>query len=256
MPEEFKHVIDVNLTGQAYGAMAALPHLRRAGGGALIHISSVEAKRALPYQGAYAASKHGIIGFLDALRLELEHEDVPISVTNVMPASINTPFFSKVRTKLGVQPKGVPPIYQPYIVAEAILYAAENPVRDIFVGGAGKMMATMHALSPRLADRVFEQIGFEGQKTDWPKLVDAPDNFLAPLEGYDRVEGDFSNEAKSTSLYTKLQMQPGLGTFLTSLAVGAVVAVASRAWRGNGSAGAFPDQSRRQVAAPEYGGGF
>jgi hypothetical protein len=141
-------------------------------------------------------------------------------------------------------------------VAEAILYAAENPVRDIFVGGAGKMMATMHALSPRLADSVFKQIGFEGQKTDWPKSVDAPDNFLAPLEGYDRVEGDFSDEAKSTSLYTKLQMQPGLSTFITSLAIGAVAAMASRAMRGNGSAGALPDQSRRQVAAPEFTGGY
>jgi short-subunit dehydrogenase len=57
----------------------ALPYLRRTGRGALIHISSVEARRALPYQSAYAASKHGIVGMLDALRLELEHEGVPIS---------------------------------------------------------------------------------------------------------------------------------------------------------------------------------
>src|SRR5215208_279169 len=44
-PEEFERVIDVNLMGQVYGAMAALPHLKREGRGALIHISSVEAKR-------------------------------------------------------------------------------------------------------------------------------------------------------------------------------------------------------------------
>src|SRR5918992_6165864 len=47
-PEEFARVIDVNLMGQVYGAMAALPHLKREGRGALIHISSVEARRAFP----------------------------------------------------------------------------------------------------------------------------------------------------------------------------------------------------------------
>lgn len=110
-PEEFKRIIDVNLMGQVHGAMAALPHLKREGRGALIHISSVEAKRSFPLQSAYAASKHAIDGFLEALRVELMHENLPISVTNVMPASINTPLFSKARTKLGVLPMGAPPIY-------------------------------------------------------------------------------------------------------------------------------------------------
>ena len=79
-------------------------------------------------QSAYAASKHGMKSFLEALHLELQHEDVPISVTEVMPSSINTPFFNKARTKLGVKPQGMPPIYQPSIVTDAILYAAEHPI--------------------------------------------------------------------------------------------------------------------------------
>jgi NAD(P)-dependent dehydrogenase (short-subunit alcohol dehydrogenase family) len=57
-PEEFRRVIDVNLMGQVYGAMVALPHLKREGRGALIHISSVEAKRSFPFHSAYGASKH------------------------------------------------------------------------------------------------------------------------------------------------------------------------------------------------------
>jgi NAD(P)-dependent dehydrogenase (short-subunit alcohol dehydrogenase family) len=65
-PEEFARVVDVNLMGQVYGAMAALPHLKREGKGALIHVSSVEAKRSFPFHGAYGASKHGIDGFLEA----------------------------------------------------------------------------------------------------------------------------------------------------------------------------------------------
>ena len=73
-PEEFERVVDVNLMGQVYGAMVALPHLKREGRGALIHISSVEAKRYFPFHSAYGASKHGIDGFLEALRVELKHE--------------------------------------------------------------------------------------------------------------------------------------------------------------------------------------
>ena len=80
-PEEFERVIDVNLMGQVYGAMAALPHIKREGRGFLIHISSVEAKRSFPLHSAYGASKHGIDRFLKALRLELKHERWPISVS-------------------------------------------------------------------------------------------------------------------------------------------------------------------------------
>jgi len=93
-PDEFKRVIDVNLMGQVYGAMVALPHLRREGRGALIHVSSVEARQSLPLQSAYSASKHAVEGFLDSLRIELQQEGFPISVTNVMPAVINTPFYN------------------------------------------------------------------------------------------------------------------------------------------------------------------
>src|SRR3954468_11866802 len=136
--EEFQRVLDVNLMGQVHGAMAALPHIKREGGGALIHVSSMGAKRSIPLQSAYCASKHGIDGFLESLRVELRHEKLPISVTQVMPATINTPLFDKARTKLGVKPVAPPPIYQPGIVSEAILHAAENPTRDLVVGGAAK----------------------------------------------------------------------------------------------------------------------
>ena len=199
-PEEFKRVIEVNLIGQAYGAMAALPHLKREGRGALIHISSVEARRALPYQSAYASSKHGIKGFLEATRVELQHEGVPISVTEIMPSTINTPFFNKARTKLGVKPMGIPPIYQPGIVADAILYAAENPVPEIIVGGAGKAIILADKISPRLGDTFMLLAGFKGQRTNEPKSEQAPDNLFHPLEGYDKVKGDFSDRARQTSI--------------------------------------------------------
>ncbi len=192
-PEEFKRVIDVTLLGQAYGAMAALPHLKREGRGALIHISSMEGRRALPLQSPYSSAKHGVEGLLESLRVELQHEGIPISVTSVKPAVINTPFYNKVRTKLGVKPTGIPPYYQPSLVTEAILYVAEHPTRDFIVGDIGKVLDVLQRVSPELVDYLLLLTGFAGQRTNEPKSEDAPDNVFAPIPGYDRVEGDFGN---------------------------------------------------------------
>lgn len=193
-PDEFKRVIDVNLMGQVYGAMVALPYLRREGRGALIHVSSIEARRSMPLQSSYAASKHAIEGFLDSLRVELQHEGVPISVTNVMPSVINTPFYNKARTKLGVKPTGVPPYYQPSLVAEAILHVAENPTREIIVGDVGRVLDALHRLSPDLTDALVGTIAIQGQRTDVIKAESDPNNLFEPIEGYNTTTGDFSDK--------------------------------------------------------------
>jgi NAD(P)-dependent dehydrogenase (short-subunit alcohol dehydrogenase family) len=231
-PEEFRRVIEVNLLGQAYGAMVALPHLKRTGRGALIHISSIEARRAFPYHSAYAASKHGIAGMLDALRLELEHAGVPISVTNIMPGSINTPLFDKARTKIGVKPMGMPPIYQPDIVVDAILYAAENPVRDIVVGGAAKLFSTAQRVSPGMVDAMQLRTAFAGQKTDEPKSADAPHNLFEPIAGYDQVTGDFGDQALQHSASNWLDMHPTARDFAIGTGLVAGAALLVRAFRG------------------------
>jgi NAD(P)-dependent dehydrogenase (short-subunit alcohol dehydrogenase family) len=206
-PEEFARVIDVNLMGQVYGAMVALPHLKREGRGALIHISSVEAKRSFPFHSAYGASKHGIDGFLEALRVELKHEGWPISVTQVMPGTINTPFFDKGRSKLGVKAVGIPPIYEPETVANIILYAAENPARDLVSGGAAQALIINQRLSPRMLDALLAtRGGFAPQKTDEPRFEDDPDNLYAPIRGHDTTRNGF--RALSRSLYNWLQMHP------------------------------------------------
>ncbi|MBD2532017.1 SDR family oxidoreductase [Nostoc flagelliforme FACHB-838] len=191
-PEEFRRVIDVNLNGQAYGAMVALPHLKQ-GGGALIHVSSLAARVPFPLQSAYAASKHGIAGFLDSLRIELQYQKQPISVTNVMPAITNTPIFNKIRTKLGVAPAGLPPYNKPSTVADAILYVAQHPTRDFVVGDMGRILEMLQRIAPSIVDRLFLQVGFTAQLTGEPKSADAPDNLYAPISGYDTVEGDFGN---------------------------------------------------------------
>lgn len=200
-PEEFKRVVEVNLCGQAYGAMAALPHIRKAGGGALIHVSSVEAVVSFPEQSAYAASKHGVAGMLDTLRMELEHEGVPISVTNILPASIDTPLFDKALTKIGVKPKGAPPIYPPESVAHAILHAAAHPTREIYVGGAGKFLALSKRYAPALTDRMIRTFMYDSFRTEEPKGADAPSAVFEEVND-NRVRGSLTERSRRGSFYT------------------------------------------------------
>ena len=193
-PEEFKRVIDVNLMGSVYGAMVAMPHLRETGRGAFIAVSSVEARRSMPLQSAYSASKHGMEGFLDSLRSELKQEGFPISITNILPSVINTPFYNKARTKLGVMPTGIPPYYQPNIVAEAILHAAENPTRDMIVGDVGRVIDLLQKIVPDLTDTLVGAIAVPGQRTERIKSANDPNNLFEPIEGYDTTTGDFTDK--------------------------------------------------------------
>src|SRR3712207_2424930 len=209
-PEEFRRVVEIDLIGQAYGVMAALPHVKREGRGALVHVTSVVARRAVPLQGAYCAAKHGADGLFETLRVELKREGWPIGVTNVLPAAINTPFFDKARTKLGVKPKGFPPTYAPGVVADAILNAAEQAPRDIVAGGAAKGMILGQRLSPRLMDAILARGGFGSQMTDEPKPEDGPDGLFVPLEDQNRTDGDFEVQTLSSSLLTWLDTHPAI----------------------------------------------
>lgn len=219
-PEEYKRLIEVNLLGQIYGAKAALPFLKKSGG-ALIHVTSVEAVRTAPYQSAYGASKHGIQGFLQVLRVELAHDRIPVSVTEILPAAINTPIYEKGRNKMPFKMRPVPPIYHPRIVTDAILYAAENPVRDLIAGTAGLGVVYAERFSPRVADFFSENLGFIGQdggEKDSPEQF--RDNLFEPVSGYDTVEGNFSGEQFSSDPYTYLKTSPRAKDSLLLGAVG------------------------------------
>lgn len=227
-PEEFKQIVDVNLTGAAYGAKAALPYLKESGG-SLIMISSIEAVQAIPFHSAYAASKHGVRAMTEVIRMELEAEGAQVNVTNVMPASINTPFFDVAKTKLGVKPRGVPPVYEPDVVARAILYAATHPVRDIAAGGAGKSFILLKRISPWLADQTMKFAGLTMQKTKEEKGPDAPNNLFAPIpNGPVGPQGSFSKEARSWSLYTWWATTPAVRWLGRGLAVAGLGALAMK----------------------------
>lgn len=207
-PEEYERLIKVNLLGQIYGAKAALPHLKK-NGGALIHLSSVEAIRTAPFQSAYGASKHGIHGFLQVLRVELAHDEIPISVTEIMPAAINTPIYEKGRNKMPFKMRPVPPLYHPQIVSDAILYAAENPIRELVAGGFGLGVVLAEKVSPKVADFFSGTVGFAGQNGGAKETPEQfTDNLFEPISGYDTVEGNFSDEQLHSDPYTWAKTNP------------------------------------------------
>jgi NAD(P)-dependent dehydrogenase (short-subunit alcohol dehydrogenase family) len=201
-PEEFRRVMEVNYLGQVHGTLAALPALRRAGGGALIAISSVEAFVSLPLHAAYSASKHAVEGAMDALRRELIADQEPISVTSIKPGTINTPFFDNSLNKMDVAPKGPPPVYQPSVVADCVLYAAQHPVRDLYAGGGGRQMVLSQLTMPRQVDAVLGRLGIPAERTKEPTPAGSPGNLYAPRTEDNRTEGDFSGRARRFSLYT------------------------------------------------------
>lgn len=229
-PEEFKRMVEVNLLGQVYGAMVALPHLRE-NGGALLHVTSVEAWRAVPFQSAYGASKHGVKGFLQVLRVELQAANVPVVVTEIQPAAINTPIYDKGRSKMEFLPRPVPPIYQPNVVTDAILYAAENPTREIIAGSAGLGVKFFEKLSPRLTDKLAGTIGIIGQKSTIPKEANRRDSLFETIEEFDTTRGRFDSESLSFDPYTYLRTHKKPRAVLLIAAVALLGGLAARRLR-------------------------
>jgi NAD(P)-dependent dehydrogenase (short-subunit alcohol dehydrogenase family) len=209
--EDFRRLLEVNFMGQVHGARAALPHLERSDG-ALICVGSALSDRGVPLLGAYSASKHALKGWLDSLRTELEHEGSGVRVTLVKPSSINTPFFNKAKTQLGVMPRPIPPVYDVQLAVDAILRAAEGNVRDVYVGGAGKALAIAERISPKLVDIHQLRNGLENQHTDWPKDANAPHNLYEPLEHDGGATGDFVRGMHRRSVSQSVASHAGLAS--------------------------------------------
>jgi NAD(P)-dependent dehydrogenase (short-subunit alcohol dehydrogenase family) len=224
-PEEFRRVIEINLLGPAFGAMAALPVLRASGGGALIVVSSVEAEVPFPWQSAYAASKHGVDAFLRTLRMELEAEGAPIAVTQIQPSGIDTRLFHWARTRIGVEPRPVSPVYDPDVVAELIVHAAEHPSRELVAGGGGWVMRLAHRLAPDMTDRALAIFGFAGQRTTRPKGDDARSSLEGPPPT-SAIRGGFGG--RRFSLVNQVQMLPSAVRVAAIATVAALVGLGLR----------------------------
>jgi short-subunit dehydrogenase len=211
---DMRRQMDVNYWGQVHGSMSAVRHLR-ARGGALINVGSALCDRAIPLQANYCAAKHALKAFTDGLRMELEEANVPISVTLVKPASIDTPFFEKAKTYLGVEPQPVPPVYAPEVVSEVILEAAQRPIRELIAGGSGATLSAAR-FAPRLADLYMERWTFESQQTEM-RVNGRADNLYQPVahDGGERGR-NWSGHTRSSSVYTRAFLHPIAAAVLLS----------------------------------------
>lgn len=163
-----RELFETNFWGVVYGSRAAVAHMCERGG-TLINVGSIESDRAAPLQSLYAASKHAVKAFTDALRMELDHDRVPVQVTLLKPAAIDTPFFAHARSYAAMgAPKPPPPVYAPEVVARALLDCASRPCREVTVGGAGRAQVVAAKLMPGLADRLLARGMFESQFREAP----------------------------------------------------------------------------------------
>ena len=166
--EDNRRLFDTNFWGVVNGSLAALPHLRTQGG-ALINIGSEVSDAYVPLQGMYTASKHAVKGFTDVLRLELELEDAPISVTLIQPTAVNTPYPQHARNYMDKEPKLPDPQIDPDDVAQAILDAAENQKRDVKVGTMAKLNTMTAKMMPGVADKMSRSYADRQQYEEPPR---------------------------------------------------------------------------------------
>ena len=223
--EDARRLFDVDYWGVVHGSLTAVEQLK-ARGGALINVGSVVSDRAIPLQGHYSAAKHAVKGFTEALRMELEEEEAPISVTLVKPSSIATPYPQHARNYMNEEPTLPPPVYAPEVVARAILACAQRPVRDVTVGAGGWSLARTGNLAPRLMDWYMETGVVDQQKKDRAE-TNGHSNLYAPVPGSGRERGDYDRHIMESSLYTRAVMNPAK-TLLAALATGIALAVATR----------------------------
>lgn len=242
--DDAHRLFETNYWGMVHGSLVAAELLREHGG-TIINVGSVVSDVSLPLQGHYSASKHAVKGFTDALRMELEREGAPISVTLVKPASIATPYTRHARNLMDKAATLPPPVYHPKVVARTILKCAERPVREITVGGGGRMLSAMNRLTPRLADRYMERVVFDQQQRDEP-AEDRPDNLYSPVRERPAEEGEIDRHVMRTSAYTRARMHP-VQTVLGVALLGAAAVMAMR-----GGAATQPRRTGHPSSANSY----
>ncbi len=198
-PEEYRRVTDVVYHGQVYGTMAALKRMLPRDRGTIVLVGSALAYRGIPLQSAYCGAKHATQGMFDSIRAELLHAGSNVHLTMVQMPALNTPQFAWVRSKLPNKAQPVPPIYQPEIAADAIVYAAHHRRREIYVGHPTVKAIVGNKIAPGYGDRYLARNGFESQQLDAPEDPNRPDNLFEPVPGDYAAHGDFDRRAKVRS---------------------------------------------------------
>jgi short-subunit dehydrogenase len=197
---EFKRVTEVTYLGFVHGTLAALRHMESRNRGTIVQVGSALSYRAIPLQSAYCAAKFAIRGFTDSLRCELIHTNSRVRLTMVQLPAHNTPQFDWSRNKMQKRPQPVPPIHTPEVAARAIVRAATDAPRELWLGRASFQAIIGNMFMPGLLDRMMAKQAWSGQMTDSPAGDEQPDNLFHPVEGLHRLEGRFGAQAKDKAL--------------------------------------------------------
>jgi NAD(P)-dependent dehydrogenase (short-subunit alcohol dehydrogenase family) len=208
--EEYRRVTEVTYLGCVYGTQAALRRMLPRNSGVIVQVGSALAYRAIPLQSAYCAAKHALQGFTESLRCELLHDGSKVRVTMVQLPALNTPQFSWVKSRLPNKPQPVPPIFQPEVAADAIVWAAHHNQREVWVGWPVVKAIIANKIAPGLADHYLARTGFESQQTNIPEDQDRRDNLWAPLPGDHGAHGDFDERAHHSSWQFLLHKNRGM----------------------------------------------
>jgi short-subunit dehydrogenase len=222
--EEFQRGTAVTYLGQVHGTMAALKHMRPRNRGSIVCVGSALAYRSVPLQSIYCGAKFAIRGFLDALRSELLHDKIAITLTEVDLPAVNTPQFDWARNKMGFKAQPVPPVYQPEVPARAIYFGAFHPRRQIWVGFPTVKAILANRIAPAWIDRYLSKSGYTGQITNIPSDPNAPGNLFTPVPGAYGAHGRFDEQARigSWEMFTSRHRSAAwAAVFVGAAAIGA-----------------------------------
>ncbi|WP_336316135.1 SDR family oxidoreductase [Stutzerimonas stutzeri] len=199
-PEEIRRVTEVTYLGSVHGTLTALRHMRPRNRGTIVQVGSALSYRAIPLQSAYCGAKFAIRGFIDSLRCELIHDRSGIRLSMVQLPAHNTPQFDWARNKVGWRAQPVPPIHTPEVAARAVLRAAREAPRELWVGTASLKAIIGTLFMPGLLDRMLARQAWDGQLIPEREPEGRPDNLFEPVEGLHATEGRFGDQAKPRAL--------------------------------------------------------
>lgn len=203
--EDHRRLFDINFWSIVYGSLIAADHLKQRGG-AIINMGSLASDVAFPLQGMYAASKHAVKGFTNALRIELKAENAPVSVTLIKPSGINTPFDHHARNYMAKEPKIPPPVYDPKEVVYALLHAATHQTREVTIGGGGKFMSSLYYYAPGVVEWMNEKVMTRQQLREELPRNSQGAFYQGSNEG--KIRGDWPGYVMKQSFYTRATLNP------------------------------------------------
>ena len=203
-PAEFRRVTEVTYLGCVHGTMAALRRMVPRDRGTIVQVGSALGYRSIPLQSAYCGAKHAVNGFTESVRTELMHDRSNVRITVVQMPAVNTPQFSWVLSRLPRNPQPVPPIYQPEVAAEGVVFAADHPNRkEYWVGGSTVATILAQKVAAPLLDRYLAKTGYDAQQTGKRTDPGRRTNLWQPVDappGSDQgAHGSFDDRARDHS---------------------------------------------------------